>query len=288
MHSFIISCTPAMDDRDERVYPRGSSAILLTGFAGHGKSTCADYLVSVHGAKKYAFADKLKHLCVQFLHDVYGITVYEDEMYSARAKEELQYYAGYNMLFMLCYISALVNFTVITDSDYFVSALVHLTAMTYSDYWRAGLLSLALSAFFYFLSVPRIAGHHLTIRRVLQYMGTEFGRAAYSNVWVDGTLETIREDGERHAGDEPVTVVIEDMRFPNEGDAHVEELLVRMGFDTVRRVRILRDDVHVDTAGLHESERHIPALRVEHEILNSFAEGKGMLYSKLDACVLQD
>jgi hypothetical protein len=54
---------------------------------------------------------------------------------------------------------------------------------------------------------------HLSPRYALQMLGTEWGRRCYSEVWVRKCLrraEALRSDG--------YTVLISDVRFPNEGD----------------------------------------------------------------------
>jgi hypothetical protein len=49
----------------------------------------------------------------------------------------------------------------------------------------------------------------MTIREVLQYMGTEIFRKMYETVWVDSLLRKIKAE-------EPEIAVICDVRFPNE------------------------------------------------------------------------
>ncbi len=61
---------------------------------------------------------------------------------------------------------------------------------------------------------PRYDG--LTPRRALQLLGTEFGRAAYPDVWVQYSLRAARERLALYAS---VGVCITDVRFRNERDA---------------------------------------------------------------------
>ena len=50
---------------------------------------------------------------------------------------------------------------------------------------------------------------NLTAREVMQYVGTDFFRKLYPNVWVDSTIKKIEREGTEMA-------VITDVRFPNE------------------------------------------------------------------------
>ena len=54
-----------------------------------------------------------------------------------------------------------------------------------------------------------IKSQKVTAREVMQYVGTDFFRKIYPNVWVDATIRKIREDGAYLA-------LICDCRFPNE------------------------------------------------------------------------
>jgi len=49
----------------------------------------------------------------------------------------------------------------------------------------------------------------MTAREVMQYVGTDFFRKLYPNVWVDSTIKKIEREGTEMA-------IITDVRFPNE------------------------------------------------------------------------
>ena len=51
-----------------------------------------------------------------------------------------------------------------------------------------------------------------TARELMQYVGTEFFRKIYPNVWADATIRKIKQESSH-------TAIITDCRFPNEVDA---------------------------------------------------------------------
>lgn len=90
---------------------------------------------------------------------------------------------------------------------------------------------------------------YLSPREILQYVGTDMFRASFPKVWVNSLLGRIN-DNEK--------VVVTDVRFPDEAEA-----LRSLGAKIIRVVR--PDMVPTD---LHESERHIPTIPVDVEIIN--------------------
>jgi hypothetical protein len=105
------------------------------------------------------------------------------------------------------------------------------------------------------LPIPYI-GH--SGRRLMQTLGTEWGRAIDPDLWVNlAALQLGLHDLPRSA---PIhdRIVITDLRFPNEA-----EWVRRMGGLVVRVVR------DVPAIAAHESEAHTRDMRADHEILNT-------------------
>ena len=57
-----------------------------------------------------------------------------------------------------------------------------------------------------------VRSKNLTAREVMQYVGTDFFRKMYPDVWADATIRQIRNEGSAFA-------VVTDLRFPNEVEA---------------------------------------------------------------------
>jgi len=144
----------------------------LTGRAGSGKDTVAGRLAE-RGYTRRAFADPLKQFCC----DVFGID------------------AGY------CWgPSPYRNEVVRTEfRSQELGRLVTLFA-------RRSLLpsSTAALAHFYDVHNRHLSGP-TTVRRILQIVGTEWGRALHRNLWVNALLVTLNDRS-----------VITDVRFVNE------------------------------------------------------------------------
>ena len=79
-------------------------------------------------------------------------------------------------------------------------------------------------------------GKRATAREVMQFVGTDFFRSIYPNVWVDATIRKIKEES-------PELAIICDCRFPNEVDG-----IKKAGGKTIR---LTRNDESPD---VHESE----------------------------------
>lgn len=78
----------------------------------------------------------------------------------------------------------------------------------------------------------------MTARDVMQYVGTDVFRKMYGNVWVDGTLRRIREEGAAIA-------LVCDCRFPNEVDG-----VIGIGGHVVRFTRDPFKDMHSSEVAL--------------------------------------
>lgn len=81
---------------------------------------------------------------------------------------------------------------------------------------------------------------HMTIREVLQFVGTEIGRRMYDNIWIDATFREIRNSDCDFA-------IITDARFHNELD-HL------LGFGSVL-IRLLRQPMNIGLT--HSSETQL-------------------------------
>lgn len=91
-----------------------------------------------------------------------------------------------------------------------------------------------------------------TTRELMQTLGTEWGRTFYDNLWVDLTLLPTLQGVQDY--------VISDVRFHNECD-RIRELGGIV-------IRITRPGLETNEFSLHESEVHIPKLRVTHDVVN--------------------
>lgn len=113
--------------------------------------------------------------------------------------------------------------------------------------------------------VPDLRWNGLTARHALQQLGTEWGRRMHEDVWVRKGLQTAerilvcgdgytQQRGINPAGwpdDEPVGVVIPDIRFPNEVAA-----ILDAGGRIVRVHRPKHTSSLMGVAGAHESEQY--------------------------------
>lgn len=117
----------------------------ISGFAGSGKDTVADFLVKNHGFVKVAFADKIKRIAK----DLFDFT--DEQLWGSsehRNKPDKRYCSG-------------------------VLNLKHMLSDEELKEYPDGL-------------VPQ----YLSPRKVLQLLGTQFGRESYKDVWVDYALRT--------------------------------------------------------------------------------------------------
>lgn len=174
--------------------------IGISGLAGSGKDTCADFLVRKHGFVKVGFADVMKRIC----RDVYGFSV--EQLWgpsSARNAPDTRFpreHGGSNPF---------------GDLIFGTTCPCCGVARSEGQAW---------------VDTPPC---FLTPRFALQQLGSEWGRACYSNTWVDYTLRVaeLLSDGHhaydlqsndpvyRVRGPAPSNVVISDVRFKNEIDA---------------------------------------------------------------------
>lgn len=107
------------------------------------------------------------------------------------------------------------------------------------------------------------------IRRLLQRMGTQAGRATLGeNVWIDAALRT---------GKEGALNVVTDVRFPNEAEAirSAGGVLVRV----VRPFSLVRLD---GPEASHASEVLVDTLRVDHVFLNEPKRAKEQMKELLE------
>lgn len=98
-------------------------------------------------------------------------------------------------------------------------------------------------------------GFGISARRMMQTLGTEWGRQVNPLLWVHGLQRHLG----LYEGGTPVhdRIVITDCRFPNEA----QWVQAQGG----RLVRVLRE---VPAVHAHESEQHVDELPADHELLN--------------------
>lgn len=185
--------------------------VILTGKAGCGKDTVAEFMVRDHGAAAIAQADPMK----RFGRDAFGFT--EQQLWGPsecrnaldpRPREDIVnkvWQAGQDEVWAKWLTD--IGF----ESRFGLTNSIELLR----DYVKN------------FIAFNTLNGCDLTPRYVLQTLGTEFGRAAWSDVWVDyaqnKATELLNQGGlyDRTVGrvpcnSRPKFVVITDGRFPNE------------------------------------------------------------------------
>lgn len=178
--------------------------IMLSGPAGSGKDTVADFLVKNHGAVKIAQADPMKRLAARLFgfseETLWGPSGRRNDCMSPQVTkyEELQ-------KIMLPWVDEVLPWLNSEDQESAVQKL---------HYWYEHFFN----------------GDPTTARRVLQTLGTEWGRAFSKNMWIDLALRNARallEGGCAHSRTEGVVdsvypapayrlAVITDGRFRNE------------------------------------------------------------------------
>ena len=99
----------------------------------------------------------------------------------------------------------------------------------------------------------------MTVREVLQFVGTEIFRKMYTNVWVDAFMRRVRKSGVKFA-------FVSDVRFPNEVEA-----IQREGGKVIRLTR----DVHKGK-DKHESERALDRDRYDWNNFDAVIDNENM------------
>ncbi len=217
--------------------------IGVTGKAGSGKDTAADFLVSNSGWVKIAFADEMKRICSR----VYPFMTREHLWGpSSKRNEPIKAYPRKH--------GPWVNTTDIENRVEVRCACCSMKSMPKLD-----------------MTEPQC---YLTARYALQKLGSEWGRDCYENTWVDFTLEVakklllpwnennylfwytpwdglVRYDGIGHPPKETKGVVISDVRWPgsNEGKA-----IVAFGGHLMKT---MRGEGLAGASGQHQSEKNM-------------------------------
>jgi hypothetical protein len=203
--------------------------IGISGLAGSGKDTCADFLVRNHDFVKVSFADPMKRIC----RDVYGFSF--DQMWGpseARNAPDERYQREHT------WKAEHSGSTHVGDVD---------VCRCCNAVWSQSVTPCRLT--------PRFA---------LQQLGSEWARVCYPSTWVDYALNVAKklsvEGGynykaihglshDWHPGDENWTygVVIPDVRFKNE----LEAIRAHGG----KLIRVVRQNAGLKgSAGQHRSE----------------------------------
>lgn len=126
---------------------------------------------------------------------------------------------------------------------------------------------------------------HISPRQAMQFIGTELFRDHIgkllphigNNIWVYCATQKIKT---QLSIDPNAKFVIADVRFPNELES------LRGIFDVdgqFKSIRVSRPTIACDETSLHESEKLIDTLVVDHELLND--SGKQELYDKVDQLI---
>lgn len=228
----------------------------LSGVAGSGKDFIADLLVKNHGFVKVALADPLKRIC----QDVFEFS--EEQLWGPSEKRnqpDKRYFTGR------------VRDRIVDHED--ARCLCYLTKASEGDSSEPTAEEM--------LEYRKI---YLTPRFALQFLGTEWGRNCYPQVWIDYTLRIAKkllsadnyqyssknglwQDAE-NSYSKPNGVVISDVRFANEMEAIQSEggKVIRIISDRATTLR--------GTAALHASEQE------QKEIPDSFFDY--LLYNRVD------
>lgn len=180
--------------------------------------------------KKYGFADKLKQLLI----DIFGLP--EDKVYGSNAdKEEKTYLKWQNMPGVISKNKRVFN-QVVKE------------------------IPMVKNKFFYH------EPGYMTIRDVLQYVGTEIFRSIYGPVWIEALLRQIKKES-------PKMALICDVRFSNE----IETIKSKDGL-----VVGLTKDVF-ESSDNHESEQtyfDLCSAVIDNQLL-SISEQNKLVYSTL-------
>jgi hypothetical protein len=264
-----------------------ANIIGISGKAGSGKDTVAEYLVEHHGFVRMALADEMKRFCKR----VFGFTDlqlwgpsdnrnaidrrYDDLEEWERAEDKLFEFGPEWCSFLLG-----TSDRTFGKADEAWTALLMWFDNLRTDY-----------------STEWADKNTLSPRVVLQTIGTEFGRAQGEDIWVNATINTAKglleapehfcyskEDGltvaVRMAGVVPTGVVVSDCRFANE--------LAGIKAAGGKTIRIKRPGAKLSSVGVagHASEAEmdtIPDTAFDH-VLDA-PEGLGNLAIVLTAFI---
>lgn len=158
---------------------KGKTLFGVSGFAGSGKDTMADYLVENYGFKKISFAKIIKDVCRM----VFGFT---DEQLYGKLKEIPDQRYPFTGICVKCGTRMHENHA--PDFD-----------PTEDTLWQCFLSECGWG----------YEHKHITPRLAMQTLGTEWGRRLYGNIWIVATMNTIQ-------GSDHDKWVIPDVRFRNE------------------------------------------------------------------------
>lgn len=224
--------------------------IAFTGEKGSGKDTAAQILEK-NGFKNEKFAGALKAMNVAFLR-YYGHDdedeikrLIEGDLKETHCSTYAREVPAYAMM------EALLSYLGMTDEDvldhiYGPKSFLPLEELCGKtpDY--------AISTLWHEWSHMLNMFEEFTTRNVQQTLGTDWGRHLIGeSLWIDGFNARIAKNTD---------TVVTDLRFPNEN-----QFLITKG---ARQFRIINPRVKRNKASNHDSERHIPSLLVERDIIN--------------------
>lgn len=215
------------------------SIIAFCGLISAGKDTACDELVEHLGYKKLAFAKPMKDMCAR----LFNLT--EAQMYTEAGKAEVYTWTIYSRKDLRQMTKIAVNYLFDLEHDIPDVKLArwpHMTPLDLQQRWIN--------------KVEDVFGPHLgtriTVRQVLQWMGTEVGRSLWDDVWIRMFERKARMYS---------NVVVCDARFPNEINC-----IRRMGG---KIVCIERPSTAKEESVLHSSETSLGDTQFDLILLNN-------------------
>lgn len=209
-------------------YYTEATLIGLSGKAGSGKDTMADYLSVNHGFKRIAFADKLKEVCAELFNLPLG------HFYHRDLKNEKHKNLCGNYLLNKMNHEQLVH----VIKDKLINLRVYVKPFIIDNFVKQTFTGDNPI-------IPKKEANCLTPRQANQLLGTEgFKRQIKQTIWIDYAMQQARTFLQQD-----INVVIADLRFIDE----FHEVKKREG----KIVGILRD---VAESHLHESEKYIESI----------------------------
>ncbi len=234
-----------------------SKILLLVGKAGVGKSLVSSILRTQNYAVETSFADPLK----SFVYDIFGFThnqlwgpsQFRDLVDSRFGTESykthvLERFDLGNFDYSLKYLLPDLN-----DEQFKRSKSV-------LREWVAELLT------------PGVYEGGVTPRDVLQVVGTRWGRAQHTNIWIDATISTIKEFAKSYT-----LVVVPDGRFLNE----VKAIEALDGVVWKINAPITPNDSRTRTHISETEQDQIPLESIDYTIYNDKAQGLEFLQKEV-------
>lgn len=200
--------------------------LALCGKRKSGKDTLAQFLIrnttELFGekftVKRYAFADYLKEICINLL------DLPRDKVYGTDEDKD-------------------------TLTELYWSDLPHFCELQRKDVEAFTQGNVSVEVF--------NAWHSkMSIRQILQHIGSEFFRRMNPSCWTNYLLRTIKDES-------PNLAVITDCRFPSEADAVKD-----FGGKVIRLTRSLRQDAHQSEIAMNDYQKFDAVIDNQKQILS--------------------